>query len=174
MTPHAFMAKWLKSRARDADAYRQHFRDLCEMFDHPLPSESGSSDKKFTFGYGSSDHGENGNGLADVWKQEYFGWEYKGRHKNLDLAYNHLLEHREELKTPPLLVVSDINRIEVHTHFEDSKPVVYEIPLEMLDTQKNLETLWSLFHDPKLLRRKKDTDSSIEDSGISGSRPGCP
>lgn len=174
MTPHAFMAKWLKSRARDAKAYRQHFRDLCEMFDHPLPSESSFSDKKFTFGYGSSDHGGGHrpkvgrNGLADVWKQEYFGWEYKSLHKSLDLAYDHLLKNREALENPPLLVVSDINQIEVHTHFEDSKSVVYEIPLEMLDTQKNLETLWSLFHDPNLLHRKMNSDSSIEESGIKG------
>ena len=27
------------------------------------------------------------NGFADVWKKGCFAWEYKGRKKNLDLAY---------------------------------------------------------------------------------------
>ena len=56
-------------------------------------------------------------GWADVWKRDHFGWEYKGKHKDLDAAYKQLLLYREDLENPPLLVVCDMDRFEVHTNF---------------------------------------------------------
>src|SRR3546814_2105466 len=40
---------------------------------------------------------------ADVWRRECFGWEYKGRHANLDKAYSQLLQYSVALENPPLL-----------------------------------------------------------------------
>ena len=37
--------------------------------------------------------------------RDHFGWEYKGRHKDLKAAYNQLLQYREDLENPPLLIV---------------------------------------------------------------------
>ena len=51
-----------------------------------------------------------GDGWADVWKQSFFGWEYKGKHKDLNAAYDQLLLYREALENPPLLVVCDMDR----------------------------------------------------------------
>jgi len=48
-----------------------------------------------------------GDGFADVWKKDFFGWEYKGKGKDLKAAYLQLLGYREDLSNPPLLVVSD-------------------------------------------------------------------
>ena len=53
-----------------------------------------------------------GDGWADVWKRGCFGWEYKGKHKDLAEAYDQLLQYREALENPPLLVVCDLNRFE--------------------------------------------------------------
>ncbi len=53
--------------------------------------------------------------MADVWKKGCFAWEYKGKHANLDEAYQQLLQYREALENPPLLVVSDIER-DRHPH----------------------------------------------------------
>ena len=39
---------------------------------------------------------------------QLFAWEYKGQHANLDKAYDQLLQYREALENPPLLIVSDM------------------------------------------------------------------
>ena len=46
----------------------------------------------------------------------FFAWEYKGKHKDLLAAYRQLLQYREDLENPPLLVVCDLDRFEVHTN----------------------------------------------------------
>jgi hypothetical protein len=50
-----------------------------------------------------------GQGYADVWRRNCFGWEYKGKKKNLTDAYRQLCQYRESLLNPPLLVVCDLN-----------------------------------------------------------------
>ena len=54
---------------------------------------------------------------GNVWRRGHFAWEYKGKHKDLAAAYKQLLDYREDLENPPLLVVCDMNRFEVHTNF---------------------------------------------------------
>jgi hypothetical protein len=39
-------------------------------------------------------------------KKGCFAWEYKGKKKNLDAAYQQLLRYRESLLNPPLSVVA--------------------------------------------------------------------
>jgi hypothetical protein len=56
-----------------------------------------------------------GKGFADVWKRDYFAWEYKGEHKDLRAAYLQLNDYREDLDNPPLLVVCDQDRSGVPT-----------------------------------------------------------
>jgi hypothetical protein len=70
----------------------------------------------FTFEKGAAKHG-GGDGWADVWKKDFFGWEYKGKKKNLDAAYDQLLEYRADLENPKLLVVCDMDIIRVHTNY---------------------------------------------------------
>ena len=75
--------------------------------------------ESFTFEYGAAKQ-DGGQGFADVWKRGYFGWEYKGKHADLDDAYSQLLQYRDALENPPLLVVCDIDRIvdphQLHQH----------------------------------------------------------
>ena len=42
-----------------------------------------------------------GLGYADVWKRGCFAWEYKGKGKDLNAAYQQLLQYREDLENPP-------------------------------------------------------------------------
>ena len=58
-------------------------------------------------------------GFADAWKKGYFGWEYKKKGADLNEAYNQLLQYSGDLGNPPLLVVSDMDRIEIRTRFTD-------------------------------------------------------
>jgi hypothetical protein len=87
-----------------------------------------------------------------VWKKGFFGWEYKGKHKDLVAAYDQLLKYREALENPPLLVVCDMDRFEIHTNFTATVSKTYEISLDDLDTPRNIEIMRNLFFDPAKLR----------------------
>jgi type II restriction/modification system DNA methylase subunit YeeA len=101
-----------------------------------------------------------GQGFADVWMSGHFAWEYKGKHKNLDAAYQQLLQYKEDLENPPLLVVCDLDRFEVHTNFTNTAKRVFRFTLADLakaDTTPTsalppIEVLRALFTDPNRLR----------------------
>ena len=116
MTPAEFAAKWRRTTLTERSAAQQHFLDLCELVGHPKPAEADPAGEWFTFERGARKRGGRG-GWADVWKRDYFAFEYKGRHKDLNAAYVQLQQYREALGNPPLLVVTDTDRFEVHTNF---------------------------------------------------------
>ncbi|HXH50524.1 MAG TPA: DNA methyltransferase, partial [Terriglobia bacterium] len=104
-----------------------------------------------------------GKGFADVWKRGYFGWEYKGKHKDLEAAYLQLNDYREDLENPPLLVVCDQDRFEVHTNFTGTRPRVYSFTLDDLlahtptsnSALTPLDVLRAVFTDPEELRPER-------------------
>ena len=146
-----FVSKWEKSDLTERSAAQQHFLDLCELFDHPKPAQADPKGEWYTFERGAEKH-SGGDGWADVWKRGFFAWEYKGKHKNLDAAYDQLLQYREALENPPLLCVCDMDRIVVHTNFTATAACVHEIPLAELETPRNLEIMRAVFHEPGKLR----------------------
>ena len=146
-----FIEKWKKTGLTERSASQQHFLDLCDLFDHAKPVDIDPTGDWFTFEKGAAKQG-GGDGWADVWKRRYFAWEYKGRHKNLDVAYKQLLEYREALENPPLLVVSDMDRIVVHTNFTNTPAIVHTLLLEELGEPKNLAILRAVFHAPQKLK----------------------
>ncbi|MFP3870821.1 MAG: FAD-dependent oxidoreductase, partial [Syntrophobacteria bacterium] len=75
----------------------EHFIDLCRMLGHPTPAEADPEGRRFTFEAGATKQ-RGGQGWADVWKKGYFAWEYKGKHADLDRAYQQLLQYREALE----------------------------------------------------------------------------
>lgn len=97
-----FIAKWRQVELTERSASPEHFLDLCEFFDHPKPVYEDPTGERFTFEKGASIHG-GGKGWGDLWKRGYFGWEYKGKQKDLEAAYDQLLKYREALENPPLL-----------------------------------------------------------------------
>src|SRR5229473_3112995 len=86
MNVSEFVSKWRKVELTERSASQQHFLDLCEVFDHPKPAQDDPSGERFTFERGADKQG-GGKGWADVWKRDFFGWEYKGKHKDLNAAY---------------------------------------------------------------------------------------
>lgn len=146
-----FVAKWSKVELTERSASQQHFLDLCEVLDHPKPAQDDPTGERFTFEKGAAKHGGS-QGWADVWKKGFFGWEYKGKHKDLKAAYDQLLLYREALENPPLLVVCDMDRMEIHTNFTATVSKTYEIRLDDLDTPRNIEIMRNLFHEPGKLR----------------------
>ena len=96
MTISEFIAKWRQVELKERSAAQEHFIDLCRLFEHPTPAAADPTGETFCFEKGAAKHG-GGDGFADVWKRGFFGWEYKGRHKDLNAAYDQLLRYRDAL-----------------------------------------------------------------------------
>ena len=116
---------------RERAAAQQHFLDLCDLVGHPKPAAVDRLGDSFTFERGASILG-GGEGWADVWKKGFFGWEYKGPGKDLETAYVQLRKYAESLENPPLLVVSDLDRIIIRTNFTNTPTETHEITLDTL------------------------------------------
>jgi type II restriction/modification system DNA methylase subunit YeeA len=151
MTPQQFIAKWQRVTLSERSACQQHFLDLCDLLGQPKPAEVDPEGTWYTFEKGV-EKTEGGYGWADVWMRDHFGWEYKRRHKDLKTAYSQLLLYREDLENPPLLVVCDMDRFEVHTNFTGTAKHVHVFDLAGLADPANLEILRKLFADPNSLR----------------------
>lgn len=93
LSPQEFVSKWRKITLKETSASQSHFNDLCRLVGEPPPVEADPAGTWYTFEAGASKLG-GGEGWADVWKRGCFAWEYKGKHANLDAAYNQLLKYR--------------------------------------------------------------------------------
>lgn len=153
LDPSQFAAKWAGNTRTERAAAQEHFIDLCRMLGFPTPNEDDPTGETYAFEKGT-DKVEGGEGFADVWKRQCFAWEYKRQKKNLAEAYKQLLQYREALENPPLLVVCDLNRFEVHTNFTNTVKKVYRFTLDDLANkpQEPLRVLRALMGDPESLR----------------------
>jgi type II restriction/modification system DNA methylase subunit YeeA len=153
MTPSAFATKWKGSFATEKAAAQEHFIDLCHLLGEPTPNEADPTGEHYAFEKRVT-KGGGGDGFADVWKRGFFAWEYKGKRHDLKAAYKQLLDYREDLENPPLLIVSDIERIEIHTNFTGLKPVVETITLDEMavDPSRALYLLRDVFAAPEEFR----------------------
>ena len=151
MNVTTFMTKWRLADLTERSGAHQHFCDLCELVDHPKPATADPKGEWFAFEKGATKP-DGSDGWADVWKKDYFAWEYKKKHKDLDRAYKQLLQYREALDRPPLLVVCDMDRIVVHTDFTRMPTKIYELTLLGLEKPENLEIIKAVFHHPETLK----------------------
>ncbi len=151
MTVTEFIAIWQKADLTERSGCQQHFCGLCRLLGHPEPVEADPTGESFTFERGAEKN-TGGDGFADVWKKGFFGWEYKGKHKNLDAAYQQLLRYAQALENPPLMVVCDMERIIVRTNFTNTPTVKYEIALADLAKPENLTILRNVFFEPEKLK----------------------
>jgi len=154
MTPQEFVAKWRASTLKESSASQEHFIDLCRMLGHETPAQADSEGKWFTFERGA-DKSTGGQGWADVWKKGFFAWEYKGKHKDLDAAYAQLLRYCDALLNPPLLVVSDMETIVVHTNFNNAVKREIRVGFDDLTTEAGQATLRAVFTAPDTLRSEE-------------------
>jgi len=163
MTIAQFIAKWRKVELKERSAAQEHFLDLCAIVEHPTPAAADPTGETFCFEKGAAKHG-GGDGFADVWKRGFFGWEYKGKHKDLSAAYDQLLRYRDALESPPLLVLCDLDRIIVRTNFTGTVSVKHEIPLEALGASRNIEIMRVVFHNPEALRPGRTSTAVTQDA----------
>ena len=158
MTPQEFIVKWKRAALSERSACQQHFLDLCDVLGQPKPAAADPDGAWYTFERGVHKT-TGGQGWADVWMRGRFGWEYKAKHKSLEAAYRQLLLYREDLENPPLLVVCDLDRFEVHTNFTATAKRVHAFDLDGLADPANLDVLRKVFTDPDALRPGLTTES---------------
>jgi type II restriction/modification system DNA methylase subunit YeeA len=163
MTPQQFALKWRHVQLKERSAAQEHFIDLCQLLGHPTPAQADPTGQSFTFEAGVAKQ-KGGQGFADVWKRGCFAWEYKGKHADLDKAYQQLLQYREALENPPLLVVSDIDTIVIHTNFTNSIKRTYTLTLDDLLTPAGLDTLKAVFIDPARLQAAKTAEQATAEA----------
>ena len=129
MTPQEFSAKWADNELKESAASKEHFLDVCALVGSPTPREADKQGEWFAFekgvekgtpsGLTSQSDGKKRRGFADVFLKGSFAWDYKGPHKDLDGAYEQLKLYRDALENPPLMIVSDMDRFEVRTNYND-------------------------------------------------------
>jgi restriction-modification enzyme MmeI-like protein len=178
MTPAEFKRKWARYSGKETSAYQEHFNDLCALIEHPTPAaadptgtESFCFQKRVIkdaelFPIEESDRvaerPDNERGFADVWKRGCFAWEYKGKKKNLDAAYQQLLRYRESLLNPPLLVVCDFDRYVIRTNFTGTVQETHEFTNANIDDPRILHLLRAVFADPDFFKPQRTTDEVTE------------
>ncbi|MEZ5992702.1 MAG: type IIL restriction-modification enzyme MmeI [Planctomycetota bacterium] len=129
MTPDEFVAKWKPSELKERSAAQEHWIDVCRMLGQPTPAEHDKTGTEYCFERGAEKTG-GGDGWADVWWRNRFAVEYKGKRKDLVKAYDQLLLYRESLGNPPILMVIDLDRFEVHTNFTGTAKRVFKFSLD--------------------------------------------
>ena len=138
LTPEAFATKYGAASVNERALVQCHFNDLCALLGVPDPLTADPTGQRYRFEQPVAKV-TGGKGFADVWLADCFGWEYKGAGADLKKAYQQLLAYREDLGNPPLLVVSDVRTIQVHTNFTGTQKVVETFTLEDLkDERKRL------------------------------------
>ncbi len=163
MTPEAFVAKWKGVTLKERSAAQEHFIDLCRLLDLPTPAEADPTGSWFCFEKGAAKAG-GGDGWADVWRRACFGWEYKGKGRDLNVAFKQLQIYSPALEYPPLLIVSDIETIVIHTAFTGTVPEVRVLTLDDLLDGANRRLLKWAFTDPERLRPGKTTAALTEEA----------
>lgn len=151
MTPEAFIAKWKSAELSERAAAQSHFIDLCHMLGEPTPTEVDQKGDEYAFEKGANKT-TGASGWADVWKRGYFGWEYKGKRKNLDAAFAQLQQYALGLENPPLLVVCDLDRFRIHTNWTNTVSEVHDFALDDLRDPATRQKLKWVFSDPERLR----------------------
>lgn len=151
MTPEEFRAKWTAAELKESAAYQQHFVDLCTMLGVDPPAKADPKGEKFAFQRAVVKSG-GGKGFADVWKKDCFAWEYKGPDKSLVKAYAQLKEYADALENPPLLIVSDMREIRIHTNFQNTVSKRIDIPLAAIGAPESQRALRWAFTDPEALK----------------------
>ena len=163
MTPQEFIAKWRAVDLKERSASQSHFNDLCRLLEIPDPITADSKGEWFTFEKGVSKT-SGGEGWADVWRKGCFAWEYKGKRRDLDAALTQLLNYSIGLESPPLLIVSDMDRIRIHTNWTNTVQKTYSFAIEDLTDATKRDLLRAAFLDPERLKPSLTRQMLTEDA----------
>jgi hypothetical protein len=167
MQAQAFVRKWgpggpafeLNERA----GAQAHFIDLCRVLGVPEPDDPAN----YCFERGLTKTGSAAgrtDGFADVWLRGHFAWEYKAPGKSLEGALRQLMMYALPLESPPLLVVSDRLKFEIHTHFTGTPSEKHVFALEDITRPEVQQKLRSLWEAPEAFKPKRSNREITEEA----------
>jgi hypothetical protein len=167
ITFEEFVNKWKSSTLSERAGSHSQFMDLCYVLQQETPTDVDTDGSTYSFEK-QVEKISGGDGFADVWKERFFAWEYKRKGRSLTEAYQQLLKYREALNNPPLLIVCDFNRFEVHTNWTNTSPEVYKFDLQDILLNRVTEhcrlspreVLRAVFTEPEILK-PGDTSSQV-------------
>jgi len=133
------------------------------MLDEPGPTDADPKGEWYAFERGATKT-TGGEGWADVWKRGHFGWEYKGKRKDLTAAFAQLQQYALALENPPLLVVCDLDRFRIHTNWTNSVSEVHEFSLDDLRDASIRQKLKWVMSEPERLRPGKTRQDLTQDA----------
>lgn len=194
-TPDNFVKRWARRSISERAGSQSHFNDLCDMLGVPKPTDNPATDSDYCFEaqtevsaaavYSTEVvdglpiyqvRASSGGGFADVWMRDHFCWEYKrpDKCKTLDTALLQLKIYKDSLGNPPLLIVCDNNRFEIHTNFTSYPPTTYLFSITDLAAPSDiwkrkhpaispLEVLRKVFDDPNWFKPAKTTAAITEE-----------
>ena len=158
MTPQEFIQRWANNPLTERGGAQAHFDDLCDLLGVAKPRDPDN----YCFERGAKKAG-GGDGWADVWKRGHFGWENKSPRRDLVKALEQLRAYAGNLDNPPLHIVCDRERIEIHTVFRGYPDEPRTILLKDIGDPSNLQTLRWVFTDPDKLRPLKSNAAITQD-----------
>jgi hypothetical protein len=162
MTPDDFIEKWTASTRNEQAAAKEHFIDLCGLLGVPTPG-SDATGKDYAFEKGATKT-TGGRGWADVWRRDCFGWEYKSKGGDLEKAHDQLLRYAGALGNPPLLIVSDMDRMTVRTAFQGHVSARTDWKLEDLRRPVVRNKLKACWENPDLWKPAKTRQALTEEA----------
>ncbi len=157
------MQRWRGNTQTERQSYQQFFLDLCSLVDHPTPNVYDPAGSSFCFEAGVTKT-LGGRGFADVWFKGHFAIEFKGPDGNLDKAYRQLLEYREALENPPLLIVSDTQLLRIVSNFTNMPRSELILRLEEIESPAGLQVVRNLFYNPEAFRPEKTSAQVTEEA----------
>ncbi len=151
MTPEEFIAKWAGVTLTERASAQPHFIDLCQLLNVPTPNDADHQGKFYTFEK-NTDKDTGRKGFADVWYEDHFAWEYKRPNGDLDKALIQIRQYSGALGNPPLLVVSDIQRIRIVPQFTGYVTTPIDIAITDLADSRKRDLLRALWIKPEALK----------------------
>jgi len=152
MTPGEFISKWSDTGLRERAAAQSHFMDLCQVLGEKAPTDADPKGEWYAFEKGAMKTGGDGwaPSLSNQWKRGCFAWEYKSPGKDLNAALKQLQYYVRSLENPPLLIVSDMERIELHTNWTNTVQEVHTLSLPELADARRRQLLKKAFSETEV------------------------
>ena len=158
--PGAFISKWPGSELMERATAQSHSNDLCRLLGEPTSTDADPVGECYCFECGAGKD-MRGDGWADVWKRGCFAWEYKGRHRNVNRAFNQMRQCALALETPALLIVSDMVQLRHRTNWTNCVSLQQEFRLDDLaDGAVSGKLEWAMSEPERL--RPGETRQTIE------------
>jgi hypothetical protein len=162
-----FAAKWHRSTLGERRGAQEHFLGVCELVGHPTPAMLDPDGTWFAFEV-TGEKERVSKWRVDVWKKDYFLWEYEPKGGDLENGYvviQRVLQSMEDT-LPPLFIVCDFVRFVIHVNLPNHPPRVIFLTIDDLRNPADMMILRAVFFNPPFLLQIPNTDFATEQAAV--------